>query len=110
MNYELNIKIEEQQKKYAAVSAVYAVGEQLKEICERYSGAAELVLHDLDNEEMSIAKCEAKIKEYADALHKENKGTSVCVPYKKAEEIICKFYGINRESSAAGVVSLTDVL
>lgn len=60
-------KIESQQKGKEG-TAVYGVGEQLKDICRTTPGAAELVLRDLDVEEMSIDKCEKKIKERADEL------------------------------------------
>lgn len=111
MNYELIEKIEEQQRKYDKNTAVYAVGEQLKGICEKYAGAAELVLCDLQKPEMSIEACEKKIKEYADELHRTNKSNAICINTDAAEDIICRFYGIDKEASASGgVVSLTDLL
>ena len=83
-------KIEAQQKGKEN-TALWMVGEQLKDICRREPRAAELVDKDLDVKEMSIAECEKKIKAWADA-HK--KGSCAVVPPNVAEEIIRKFYGI----------------
>ena len=94
-------KIESQQKGKEG-TAVYGVGEQLKDICRTTPGAAELVLHDLDVEEMSIDKCEKKIKERADELHKKKGGSSVCVTPAEADGIIRKFYGIPDNSPDNG--------
>lgn len=94
-------KIESQQKGKEG-TAVYGVGEQLKDICRTTPGAAELVLRDLDVEEMSIDKCEKKIKERADALHKKKGGSSVCVTPAEADRIIRKFYGIPDNSPDNG--------
>lgn len=86
-------KIAEQQKGREG-SAAFIVGEQLKEICITYKGAAELVIQDLANEQMSIVEAEKKIKAYADS-HK--KGNFAFVPPNVAEDIICKFYGIVKD-------------
>lgn len=90
------------QQKGKEGTAVYGVGEQLKDICRTTPGAAELVLHDLDVEEMSIDKCEKKIKERADELHKKKGGSSVCVTPAEADGIIRKFYGIPDNSPDNG--------
>lgn len=94
-------KIDLQQKGKEG-TAVYGVGEQLKDICRTTQGAAELVLRDLDVEEMSIDKCEKKIKERADELHKKKGGSSVCVTPAEADRIIRKFYGIPNNSPDNG--------
>ena len=109
MNYELIEKIEAQQKGKKN-TAVWGVGEQLKEICENYPEAAELVSHDLDNADMSLEMCERQIKKYADEIHAQQRRGNVFVTQQKAEEIICKFYGINRENKSSGVVSLSDLM
>lgn len=75
-------------------TAVWAVGEQLKDICRCTPKAAELVLQDLENKSMSISECEKKIKAYADELHTKSKGNSVGVSFYKADEIIREFYGL----------------
>lgn len=75
-------------------TAVWMVGEQLKDICRSTPGAAEIILQDLDVAEMSIENAEKKIKEYADEQHKKNKGNCACVPPNVAEDIIREFYGI----------------
>lgn len=105
------IKAIEEQQKGKENTAVYMVGEQLKDICRDNPNAAELVLQDLRNKEMSIDKCEKQIKKHADS-HK--KGNFACVPPDVAEKIICEFYGIHKTDTAAeskpGTVSLMDLL
>ena len=71
-------------------SAVWTVGEQLKEICSD-AKCAELVCQDLDNPEMSIAQCEKKIKAYAD---KHRTGNFAFVSPQIADGIISDFYGL----------------
>lgn len=87
-------RISEQQEK--ADLTVRAVGSQLIDICKDLgTEACEIVLQDLEKPEMSITECEKKIKEFADELHKQFKGPSVCVTGIDAENIIKKFYGID---------------
>ena len=110
----LNLVIEKinEQQKGKEDSAVFMVGEQLKDIVRDTPGAAELVLRDLDIPEMLLEKCEAKIKAYADELHRKNKGSCICVSPAAAEKIIREFYGIGekQEKTSAGIVSLTDLI
>ena len=113
----LNLVIEKinEQQKGKEDSAVFMVGEQLKDIVRDTPGAAELVLRDLDIPEMSLEKCEAKIKTHADELHSKNKGGCsgcICVSPAVAEKIIREFYGIGekQEKTSAGIVSLTDLI
>lgn len=105
-------KIEEQQKQLAENSAPWVVGEHLKDICRADARCAELVAVDLDNEDMSIKKCEAKIKAYADS-HKT--GSFAYVSPQIAEGIIREFYGLpgageTPKAPAADVISLDDYL
>lgn len=95
MNSLLNEKISSQQGEKS--TAVYMVGEQLKDICRAGgSEVCDIVLKDLDNPEMSLKKCEEEIHAFADELHKKlKKGSSVCVPPDEAERIIKEFYGID---------------
>ena len=74
------------------------VGEQLKDICAADPHCAELVAQDLENKDMSLEKAAAKIKAYADELHKKQKGNCVCVPPNEAERIIREFYGLPKAS------------
>lgn len=83
-------KIEAQQKGKEDTT-VWMVGEQLKDICREDPSFAEIVLADLENESMSIDKCEKKIKAYAD---KHRKGNCACVPPNVADRIIREFYGL----------------
>ena len=93
-------KIKEQQGD--EFTNVWGVGEQLKDICRNDDTAAELVLRDLDNKEMTLAECEKKIRAFADE-HK--KGNCVCVPPQKAEEIIRTFYGLGEAKEEPETVS-----
>lgn len=94
-------------------TAVWIVGEQLKEICEREPRAAELVLQDLDIPEMSLANCEKKIKAFADN-HKT--GNFACVIPSEAEKIIREFYGLDKpaeqvkQPAPGGIIDLADFL
>ena len=91
-------KIAEQQKGKEN-TAVYMVGEQLKDICKKIPEAAEIVLRDLKLPEMSIEKAEKKIHEYADK--QKRIGNCVCVPPNVAENIIKEFYGLTGFSEPA---------
>ena len=93
---------------------VWAVGEQLKDMLEQDPAGQDIVLQDLAVPEMSLANCEKKIKAYADAHKTRN---FACVTPKVAEEIIRKFYGIQKTEAggpvakpaeAANIISLED--
>ena len=97
-------KIEAQQKGIENTPSFF-VGEHLKDILKRCSeSCCEIVLKDLDVKEMSISHCEKKIKAYAD---KHKKGNAAFVPPTIAEDIICKFYGIEIGSSEQVTVQPT---
>lgn len=83
-------KIEAQQKGLED-TAIWMVGEQLKDICSREPDSAKLVAEDLENKDMSLANAEKKIKAYAD---KHRKGNFACVPPNVAEKILREFYGL----------------
>lgn len=104
-------KISKQQKGKEN-TAVWMVGEQLKDICKNTPGAAEIVLQDLENEDMSIVCAEKKIKAYADEFRRNNKNTGncVCVPPIAAENIIKEFYGISSlaETNSQAIENLTN--
>ena len=85
-------KIEKQQPKQR--TAVWMVGEQLKDILRSEPHLAELVNQDLDQKAMSLENCEKKIKAYAD---KNKTGNFACVIPSEAERIIREFYGLIRE-------------
>lgn len=84
---------------------VFMVGEQLKDICRHNTRASELVLADLELEDMSLKGCAAEIKKEADRLHKEKKGSCICIPPNVAEGIIKKFYGLPDEDEQADAES-----
>lgn len=70
----------------------FAVGEQLKELCED-PACAGLVVKDLEIKGMGLKDCAAKIKAYADAHRKKGANFSYVSP-KVAEGIIREFYGL----------------
>jgi len=72
-------------------TAVWMVGEQLKDILRAEPHLAEIVVQDLEVEAMSLAGCEKKIKEFAD---KHKKNGFACVIPSEAERIIREFYGL----------------
>ncbi len=109
---EAVLQIEAQQKGKEH-TAVYMVGEQLKDIMGNNEHFAELVLQDLKNPDMSLEKCEKKIKARADELHKQHSGSCACVSPAEAEKIIREFYGLHKSASNGAekkTVSLMDLL
>ena len=104
-------KIEQQQPKER--TAVWMVGEQLKDLLRREPQWAGMVAQDLDNEAQTLAAVEKKIKAFADK-HKSN-GFACVLPHE-AEKIIREVYGIPeagetvpQEAPKAGnIVSLED--
>ena len=90
-------KIEAQQKGKKN-TAVWMVGEQLKDICRREPACADIVDADLENKDMSLANCEKQIKKWADG-HK--KGNCAVVPPNVAEGIIREFYGLPESGTKA---------
>lgn len=87
----------EEQQKGKEMTAVWLVGEQLKDICRQEPACAQIVAEDLANQDMSIDKCEKKIKAYAD---KHRKGNCAVVPPNVAEDIIREFYGLPKDGGA----------
>ena len=73
-------------------TAVWMAGEQLKDMLRAEPHFAEIVLQDLENESMSIANCEKKIKAFAD---KHKTGNFSGVAPIEAERIIREFYGLS---------------
>lgn len=107
-------KIEEQQSKLKPGEIAFYVGEQLKDICRSVPEQAELILHDLDNPDMSIIKAEAKIEKYA-REHKQ--GKSGCCPPQEADRILREFYGLAPASAvpasakeSANILDIADFL
>ena len=85
-------KISAQQKGREG-TAVWMVGEQLKDICRSDPQCAKIVDEDLDNKAMSIAEAEKKIKAWAD-VHRKSGVASSCTPPNEAARIIREFYGL----------------
>lgn len=105
--------IEAQQPKER--TAVWMVGEQLKDMLRHEPHLAEIVAQDLQQEAMSLAQCEKKIKAFADGIKKDK---FACVIPSEAERIIRGFYGLPergeapvKESAAgAGLIDISDFL
>ncbi len=76
----------------------WTIGEQLKDIAARDPVAADLLEHDLEIPEMSLAAAEKKFKEYADKNHK---GTSFCISPSVADKLLHEFYGLPAPEAAA---------
>ena len=83
------------------LSPVFMVGEQVKEMIRGNAEWEDIVDKDLDVEEMSIAKAEEQIREWADK-HRNGRKV-VCVPPKVAEDILRKFYGLPERDNAEKV-------
>lgn len=81
-----------QQQKGKEGTAVYYVGEQLKDMAKRSELTAELLLADLKNPDMDITAAEKQLKAYADKNHGKNK--CFCISPDVAEKIFCEFYGL----------------
>lgn len=88
------VMIEAQQEKTRYHSNPWLVGEQLKDICRMEPRSAELIAQDLENEAMSIAEAEKKIKAFA---KKYGGGVSGI----EADQILREFYGLPAAGSPA---------
>ena len=104
--------IEAQQPKER--TAVWMVGEQLKDMLRDEPHLAEIVVQDLEQKTMSLTECEKKIKAFAD---KHKTGSFACVVPSEAERIIREFYGLPErgkrpepEKAPGGIIDLTDFL
>ena len=96
-------------------SAVWMVGEQLKDMIRGDEAAAALLLTDLtQNKDMTLAAAEKKIAERA---RKNKVGNCGCVTPAEAEGILREFFGLPAHGTAAvpqaerrKVVDLADFL
>ena len=103
------------QQKGKENTAVWMVGEQLKDICRSDPACESIVAEDLQNPDMSLMKCEQKIKDWADK--QKRTGNCVCVPPNVAEGIIREFYGLGEKEAAekemdtsSHILSLEDLI
>ena len=82
-------------------SAVWMVGEQLKDMVRAEPETAALIAADLAGAGMTLADAEKKI---AEAARKNKVGNVGCVTPAEADEILRKFYGLpqkqERETAA----------
>ena len=84
-----------QQQKGKEGTAVFYVGEQLKDMAKRSEVTAELLLTDLKNPDMDITAAEKQLKAYADKNHGKNQ--SFCISPYAAEKIFREFYGLSQD-------------
>lgn len=110
-------KIEARQKGKEGMPE-FGIGEQLKDIARAEPASAELIDQDLDKDEMSLEAVAEEFKNYADELHKEKKGSCICITPQEAEDLIRKFYGLPErkatpapeEKQPAGLLDLESFL
>lgn len=92
-------------------TAVWMVGEHLKDIIRDDPRLQELVDQDLEKQGMSLTECEKKIKAFSDS-HKPKNANSFCVSPAEAEQIIRNFYGLgqpgDKNQGSGKVLSLAD--
>lgn len=100
-----------QQQEGQEGTAMWMVGEQLKEMCRADPACIHLLEQDLQVPEMSLAKAERKIEEYA---RKNKKGNQGCCPPNEADRILREFYGLPKQGATPAkgnnIVSLWDAL
>ncbi len=75
-------------------TAVWCVGEQLKDMIAGAPELEEILSQDLEQEAMSLKQAEQQIHDFADAQHKKSRGSCIAVSPKQAEDILRKFYGL----------------
>lgn len=66
--------IEAQQAALNPYDPAFMVGEQLKEMCRRIPGAAELIAQDVEREGMRLVDAEGMIRKRADEVHAKGRG------------------------------------
>lgn len=111
---ELERAIRAQQKGKEGTD-VFVAGEQILDICRDREDAAEIVLTDLKNKEMTLEKAVEGIRAHAKQHRSGNFG--YCSP-QDAEKILRKFYGLPEagdakpepEKKAGRIVNLMDFI
>lgn len=107
-------KIEAQQKGHEG-TAVWMIGQQLKDICRSDPRCAELVDKDLDVPAKSIVNAEKNQKCWADKQQRSN--NCACVPPDVADRLLREFYGLpaageetNEPGELPGLLDLSSIL
>ena len=72
----------------------FVIGLHLIDMMKQDGRIASILEEDLQNQDMSLEKCAQKLKEAADAKHRETKSSTICITPPEAEKIIRKFYGL----------------
>lgn len=78
--------IEAQQAALNPYDPAFMVGEQLKEMCRRIPGAAELIAQDVEREGMRLVDAEGMIRKRADEVHAKGRGTKGSIEKKAAHD------------------------
>lgn len=88
------IQMIEAQQKGREGTAVYMVGQQLKDLCAQNPDWDDLVAADLEGGSLSLEGIAGKLKARADELHKKHPGNCICIPPDAAEQIIREYFGL----------------
>lgn len=72
----------------------FVIGLHLIDMMKQDGRIASILEEDLQNPEMSLERCAQKLKDAADARHRETKSSTICITPTEAEKIIRKFYGL----------------
>ena len=78
--------IEAQQAALNPYDPAFMVGEQLKEMCRRIPGAAELIAQDVEREGMRLVDAEGMIRKRADEVHAKGRGAKGSIEKKAAHD------------------------
>lgn len=78
--------IEAQQAALNPYDPAFMVGEQLKEMCRRIPGAAELIAQDVGREGMRLVDAEGMIRKRADEVHAKGRGAKGSIEKKAAHD------------------------
>lgn len=78
--------IEAQQAALNPYDPAFMVGEQLKEMCRRIPGAAELIAQDVEREGMRLVDAEGMIRKRADEVHAKGRGAKGSIKKKEAHD------------------------
>lgn len=72
----------------------FVIGLHLIDMMKQDGRIASILEEDLQSPEMSLERCAQKLKDAADAKHRETKSNTICITPLEAEKIIRKFYGL----------------
>lgn len=97
----------------------FVIGLHLIDMMKQDSRIEQILAEDLQNPDMSLEKCAAKLKAAADEKHSKTKSSCIVITPTEAEQIIRQFYGLPdpeeriQEAPApepADIINLEDLL